>query len=137
MNESTPPESDLAQEFRNLGKNLAEALRAAWERPERKRLEEEIANGLNEMGNTLRREAEAFAESPTGQQLKTDVQQIGERIRSPEVHAKAQQELLSVLQTANAELQKVIQQWAAAQAHEPPGGEPGEAQGDQDSAQGD
>ena len=135
MNEQMPPEEDLTQEFRNLGKNLAEALRTAWEHPERKRLQEEITNGLNEMGDTLKQEAETFAESPTAQQLKSDVQQIGERVRSPEVHTKVRQELLTVLQTANNELQKVVQQWSAAQAQEPSEGATEDPPGDEDPAQ--
>lgn len=126
MSEPVPPEGDIAEEFRNLGKNLAEALRAAWERPERKRLQEEITAGLNELSNTLKSEAESFAESTTGQQLKADVQDLGERIRSPEVHAKVQQELISVLQTANTELQKVIHQWSTGGSQETPSESPSE-----------
>lgn len=135
MNEQMPPEEDLTQEFRNLGRNLAEALQTAWEHPERKRLQEEITNGLNEMGNALREEAESFAESPTAQQLKSDVQQISERVRSPEVHTKVRQELLSALQTANNELQRVIQQWSAAQTQESSGDAPDDPPGDEDPAQ--
>ena len=126
MSEATPPEENLTEEFRNLGKNLADALRTAWEHPERVRLQEEISEGLNEMGHALKSEVEAAAESPTGQQLKSDVHRIGERIRSPETHERVRHELITVLQAANAELQKVIQQLSEAQSQQPPGEEPGE-----------
>ncbi len=113
MNDNLPPEESLADEFRNLGKNLADALRAGWESPERKRLQQEIESGLTDLGATLKREVDNFASSPTGQQLKTDVEQLHERVRSGETQEKVRQELLNALKTANAELQRVINQWSA------------------------
>ena len=123
MDNNPKPEENLADEFRNLGQNLVEILHTAWEAPERKRLQQELENGLNELGNTLRREAENFASSPGGQQLKAEINDFSERVRSGEVQNKAHDELLGALQTANAELQKLIQQWTAnrqSQAPTPP-----------------
>ena len=76
------------------------------------------------MGNSLKHEADTFAESPTGQRLKADVQELGDRVRSPEAYEKVRQELLTVLHTANTELQKVIERWAGAQADQAAPGEP-------------
>lgn len=114
MNDHPQPEEQLTEELRALGKNLVEVLRAAWESPERKQLQNEIETGLNELGGALRREAEYFASSPTGQQLKSEVHEIGERIRSGDAQEKARQELLGVLNAANSELEKIIRQWSAA-----------------------
>ena len=113
MSDNQPPEENLAEEFRNLGKNLADALRTGWESPERKRLQQEIESGLTDLGTTLKREVENFSSSPTGQQLKTDVEQLHERVRSGEAQEKVRQELLNALKTANAELKRVINQWSA------------------------
>ncbi len=111
MNEKPSTEQGLAEEFQALGKNLMEALRAAWEKPERKRVQEQVLTGLNELGSTLKREADHFAASSTGQQIKTSVEQVGDRLRSVETQEKIRQELLTALQSANAELQKVIDRW--------------------------
>jgi hypothetical protein len=111
-------EENLAEEFRTLGKNLTEALRAAWEHPERKRIQDEIVNGITELGNTLKSEADNFSQSPSGQQIKSDVQEIGERIHSPQTQAKVRQELISALQNVNAELQKAIERLSGSQASE-------------------
>ena len=35
MSEKTPPEGNFAEEFQNLGKNLSDALKTAWDHPER------------------------------------------------------------------------------------------------------
>jgi hypothetical protein len=94
-------------------------------------LQEEVMNGLNELGVTLQRESEHFASSPTGQQLKTNVEQIGERIRSSETQEKVRTELLGALKTANSEIQKVIDRWTrtGSETGETP---PGEAETSQE-----
>ena len=113
MTDNPQPEKKLEDEFRDLGENLVEILRSAWDSPERKRIQGELERGINELGATLRREAEHFASSPGGQQLKAEVQDFSERVRSGEVQTKARDELLNALQLANAELQKVIRTWSA------------------------
>jgi predicted thioesterase len=108
MDENKSRESNLAEEFRQLGKNLTEAMVAAWERPERKKLQDEIVNGLTELGNTLRQEARHISESPTGQKVKAEAEDIRERIRRGDVENKAREELLAALQAANDMLRQAI-----------------------------
>ena len=120
MTDNPQPEKKLEDEFRNLGENLVEILRTAWDAPERRRFQEELEHGFNELGATIRREAEHFASSPGGQQLKAEVQDFSERVRSGEVQTKAREELLNALQLANTELQKVIQQWSAGRESQAP-----------------
>jgi hypothetical protein len=117
MSESTPPEDKLAEEFHNLGKNLMDAFRTAWETPERQKLQQDIESGLNELGNTLRQEYNTFSESPTGQKLKADVEDLHERVRTGEAEAKVRSDLLVALKTVNEELQKVTDRLAS---HRPP-----------------
>ena len=119
MTEIPSAEENLAEEFQTLGKNLVEALRAAWDLPERKRVQEQVMTGLNELGSSLKREADNLASSPTGQQIKTEVNQFGERIRSAETQAKIRHEVLAAIQTANAELQKVIERWSTTDSDHP------------------
>lgn len=131
MGESNPPEDKLAEEFRNLGKNLMDAFRTAWETPERKKLQQDIESGLNELGNTLRQEYNTFNESPTGQKLKADVEDLQERVRTGEAEAKVRSDLLVALKTVNEELQKVTDRLASRQPSEsaseaPPGESPPE-----------
>jgi hypothetical protein len=129
----TPPTNDenLAQEFQNLGKNLVQALRAAWESPDFKRVQGQVVNSVSEMGSTLKREADNFATSSAGQQvktagkqIKTEVGQVGEKLRSSETQEKVQRELLNVLRTANSELQKAIDRWSGPGTPPGPGDPP-------------
>lgn len=119
MSENVPSENDLTEEFRKLGKNLADALRTAWESPERKKFQQEIENGINEMGTTLTNEFGTFMESPTGQRLKSDVQDLGEQIRTSEAQQRARDELLNALRRANIEIQQATERWKSSKG-EPP-----------------
>lgn len=113
MDDNQSPEERLTSEFKSLGKNLVDALRTAWDRPERKGLQIEIEEGLREFSDTIKREAQGFTNSPAGQQVKSDFEQLGEEIRSGETTNKVKQELINALQTANAELEKIINNWTS------------------------
>lgn len=108
MNEKPNPEENLTDEFRNLGENLIKTISAAWERPERKKLQQEIEEGLTEMAKTIKKETDSFKESPTGQQFKTDVEDLRQRVRSGEAETAIRSELLKALRTINAELDKAV-----------------------------
>jgi hypothetical protein len=125
MSDVPPSEESLRQEIEALGKNLIGALRSAWEAPESKRLRDEMTGGLSDLGSTLKREADYLASHPATQQMKEDVGQFGEKIKAPEAQAAVRRELMSVLQSVNSELQKVIDRWSAAEADmaEPAGDE--------------
>lgn len=103
----TNTEGDLANELRDLGQNIVGTLKAAWDSPERQKLQDELETGLNDLANTINKELEAFAESPSGQSLKSDVEDLKEKIRTGEAEAKVRQELMNALRTANDELQRV------------------------------
>ncbi len=135
MSENPEQEENLASEFRALGKNLVSALNAAWESPERKRIQSEVLSGLNELGATLQKEVENLSNSDASQQVKSSVEQIGERIRSSEAQTKVRQELLSALKTANLEIQKVIDRWSDQPNEEPAEPQPAESEGLDDKTQ--
>ena len=106
MNEAPKPEDNLTDEFRSLGRNLLGTLQAAWDRPERKNLQQEIENGLSELVNTFKNEAGNIANSSTGQKVKTEAEDLRQRVQSAEVDTAIRSELLKALQTVNAELKK-------------------------------
>jgi len=122
-----PPTTDLTEELGNLGKNLVGILRAAWDRPERQKLQQEIQGGINELGSTLRKEAKAVSENPVSQRIKTEVEDLGSRVRSGQVDAKVREELVGALHALNTELEKVSTLLTANAAPEAEG--PGEAAG--------
>ncbi len=108
--ETNSPQGDLADELRNLGKNLVGILQTAWESEERKRMQREISTGLSDLGATLNEAAAEFNNSSTGQRIKEDVKEFRHNLRSGEIEAKIRTDLLHALQVANAELEKALSQ---------------------------
>jgi hypothetical protein len=108
-NENKSPNNDIGDQLNELGKNLRDALRTAWESDERRKLQQEIEVGLANLGNSLSQAAEEFSKSPTGQNLKEDVKDMHERWQTGEVSTKVRSEITEALRTVNKELQKAYQ----------------------------
>jgi len=111
MNDTPHEEGDLAEEFRLLGKNLVDALRLAWDSPERKKLQDEIETGLVDVAAALKNEADEFGASASGQQIKEEIDDLRHRWESGETETKARQELKNAIRLANDELQKWSEKW--------------------------
>jgi hypothetical protein len=103
---STDASGDILEELRELGRNLQAMVQTMWESEERKKLEHELETGLTEAYNSLSKAAHEFAESPTGKNIKTELEDLGQRIRSGEVEAKVRSEILSALKSANEGLKR-------------------------------
>jgi uncharacterized membrane protein YccC len=110
MTDNPPPESTIEDEFRSLGTNLVETLRSLWDSPERKKVQEEIEQGLAQLAETLKSEADTFKQSPTGQRLQSDLDELGKRVRTGEAESAAREEILKALRLINTELGKAAEQ---------------------------
>lgn len=116
MDETTEPkresppegaqEGEVTQEFRRLGDNLKEILRAAWESAERKKLQTEIQAGLVELEASLNKTAQEIRESRTSQRLESELKDFGSRVRMGEVETELRENLLSLLREVNSKLEK-------------------------------
>jgi hypothetical protein len=104
-NQSSQP-GDVARELQELGRNLASIMREAWESEERKKLQEEIRSGVEDLSRTVNQAVTDLRSSPTGQRVQEEVQDLKDRIRTGEVDTKIREEFLSVLKTLNRELEK-------------------------------
>jgi DNA-binding PucR family transcriptional regulator len=111
MDNGTEPRDELRDELRSLAANLKEALSAAWESEERRRVQAEIIDGLSEMVDTLRALGNEFAQSPTGQRLSADAADLHEQLRRDQVQEKARTQLLEALRKVNSELSRAAQLW--------------------------
>jgi hypothetical protein len=105
-NDNKSPEGDLGEQLNELGKNLRDALRTAWESDERRKLQQDIEVGLANLRDSLNQAATDFSQSQTGQTLKEDVKDLNERWKTGEVGSKVRTEIADALRTVNQELQK-------------------------------
>ena len=106
MNEKTPPEGDLKEEFHNLSQNLKKIINTAWESEERKKVQTDIHQGLDELYNAINNMIDEFQVKETGKKVVKEVDDFSERLRSGEVQEQAREGILSALKKMNAELEK-------------------------------
>ncbi|HET7011144.1 MAG TPA: hypothetical protein VFI11_10245 [Anaerolineales bacterium] len=116
--------TDLASEFRRLGENLKEALRAGWDSEERRRLEHDIESGLGAAADAIRGAARDFSDTPAGQRIRDELRELGQRARSGELEARVRQDIVSALQAINRELERAASAWRSDRT-ERPGPAPG------------
>lgn len=112
MSDEPMPQEDtksqqLKSEFEHLGDNLRQLFVSAWESEERKNFQDELERGLTDLGDSLKQTAKDFQESETGQKVKSEAEDLRERIASGEVEQKVREDILSVLHKVNAELEKI------------------------------
>ena len=112
MAENEIPDENLSDEFRALGLNLVNALRTAWESPERKKLQDELEEGLSGLATTLSNEIENFQESGTGQRLRSDAAELRDKVRDSKTEKKIRDELIKTLHIVNTELENTAQRWS-------------------------
>jgi signal recognition particle GTPase len=109
QNENKTQNDDIGEQLNELGKNLRETLRTAWESDDRRKLQQEIENGLTNLRDSLNQAAKDFSNSQAGQNLKEDVEDLHERWQTGEVGSKVRSEVAEALRTVNKELQKTYQ----------------------------
>lgn len=97
----------LKSEFEHLGDNLRQLFVSAWESEERKNFQDELERGLTDLGDSLKQTAKDFQESETSQKVKSEAEDLRDRIASGEVEQKVREDILSVLHKVNAELEKI------------------------------
>ncbi|MEW6569099.1 MAG: hypothetical protein AB1449_13240 [Chloroflexota bacterium] len=111
MDEPRQTPDDLMSELRQLGQNLKAVLQAGWESDERKKAQAELESALGEAAAALHGAGKEFIESPAGQKLRAEVEDLGQKLRRAEVREKAQAELLEALHKVNAELARLAARW--------------------------
>lgn len=120
---TSPPEpaTNLADEFAALGRNIKQAVQAAWTSEERKRLQAEIESGLLEASRAVKQAADDFSTSQAAQTLKAEADDFHQRVQSGELEAKIRSELLAALRMANEGLKQAFARDEAARPPQNPG----------------
>jgi hypothetical protein len=106
------PKNDLRDEFRNLGENFKQLFNSAWESEERQKLQQDLRDGLKEIGVAIEGLAEDVRTSDIGENIRKEANEFSERVRSGEVEEKAREGILSALQALNSELQKATDKFS-------------------------
>lgn len=118
MSEHEQEKNTILDEFRTLGDNLKSMLQSAWESEERKKLQSDLESGMKELGNALNEAAADFQAGEVGQNIRREVDEISDRVRSGEMEKKAREEILKALKLLNAELEKASTKFAESEAQQ-------------------
>ena len=106
MTEQTPPRENLSDELRRLADNINQFATTIWENPERQKIQQELEVRLNEMGQNLETAAQQFSQSPTGQQLKNELEDFNQRLTNGEIEKKVKSEVINVLDILNQHIEQ-------------------------------
>ncbi len=106
-------EDDLGAELRDLGENLKQTLRTAWQSEERKKIQREIKSGLKELEGLLKEASDELHASEIRHEIQEGVSDFRERLERGELEKRIREDLLSALHTINEELKRLSAQWSA------------------------
>jgi hypothetical protein len=105
-NENKSSNETISEQLNELGKNLREALQTAWSSDERRKLQQDIEEGMANLGASLSQAAKDFSNTTTGKTISEDMKDLQQRWRSGEVGSKVHSEVVDALRRVNDELQK-------------------------------
>jgi oligoendopeptidase F len=105
-NENKSSNDTIRDQLNELGKNLRDALQAAWSSDERRKLQQEIEEGMASLGATLSQAAKDFSSTTTGKTIAEDVKDLQQRWKTGEVSSKVHSDVTDALRRVNEELQK-------------------------------
>jgi hypothetical protein len=100
------PEGDLSAELRELGRNLKNAAKTAWESDESRRLQQELKDGLAALEAGLRETSSELSSEETRQRVRNEAHDYSQRVRSGQVATQLRSDLLAALRAVNAEIKK-------------------------------
>jgi hypothetical protein len=114
--------SDLVEEFKRLGHQFADTLESIFNSEEAHRVGTEIRAGMKSFANEVEKVFNEAKESPAANRMKEEASSMKERAETGEYGRKAQEGVVSGLRWLSDELEKLANQFAA--ADQPPAEKP-------------
>ena len=105
---------EVGHQFEVLGSSLAQAFRTAWSNIETSTEAQQVKTGLESMLREVGQAIDDTTKTPEAQKLKEDAKRTAESLRTAgeQTVQEARPQILSALQKANEELQKLIDKMA-------------------------
>jgi hypothetical protein len=105
---------EVGRQFEVLGNSLAQAFRTAWINIETSTEAQQVKTGLESMLREVGQAIDDTTKTPEAQKLKQDAKRTAESLRTAGEQSvqEARPQILSALQKANDELQKLIDKMA-------------------------
>lgn len=104
---ATPPDSDVVDELKNLGRQFAETLQSAWNSEERLRIEGDVREGVRSFVDEVDKVFQNAKESQPANRIKSEATQAKTRVESSDVGVRARSGLVQGLKWMSEELEKL------------------------------
>ena len=99
----------ITEELSKLGKQMADAIKAAWESDDRKKLQAEILDGLQKFGDEVTVALDKAGKSETAQDLRVKAEKVATDVRGTGVAEDVRKGIISGLDVINQELGKLVE----------------------------
>ncbi len=103
------PQSEFVNELNKLGENLGQLMRSVWESEERKSIEREMTNGIEQLAKQLNQTLDQLKTDATVGNAKKTVKEAWETARGPKIVSEVHQGVVDTLKKVNEELTKHTQ----------------------------
>lgn len=110
--EEKKKEPDVSEALRDLGRQFAETMQAAWNSQERRELEAEVREGVQYFSEEVQRVFKEAKESPAAKRVKDEAEEVKTRVESGEATHKARSGFVEGLRWLSRELEKMAQQFS-------------------------
>ncbi len=115
-------QSDLVDEFRNLGEQFAKTIRSAWYSEERKQFEQEMRDGVRTFAGEVDKAVKDIMATEPAQKVKSEAGEIKGKVEQGDVLEKTRSGLAQGLRRFSDELTKLADSFTPAEK-EPPADE--------------
>jgi hypothetical protein len=99
----------ITEELGKLGKQMADAIKAAWESEDRRKLQTEILDGLQKFGDEVTVALDKAGKSETAQDLRVKAEKVAVDVRASAVAEDVRKGIISGLDVLNAEMTKLVE----------------------------
>lgn len=113
--EKTSAGPDLVAEFGALGRSFAEAFETAWNSEERKRVEQEVRDGVQSFAREVDKVIREAKSSPAGERMASEASELADKVESSEFGRRALESLSHGLAWFSTELGKMADQMKPAE----------------------
>lgn len=110
--ETGAPRGDVSDALRDLGRQFAETLQAAWNSQERREFEAEVKEGVRRFGDEVNKVFAEAKESEPAKKVKEEAQEVRGRVESGELGRKARSSMVEGLQWLSQELARLAEQFS-------------------------
>jgi hypothetical protein len=104
--------SDVSEALRDLGRQFAETIQAAWNSQERREFEEDVREGVEQFADEVQKVFREAKESPTVKRVKEEANEAKEKVETKDVSRKARASLVDGLQWLSQELGRLAEQFS-------------------------